>query len=248
MKCGNAKILTLDIETAPDIAAIWSCGYKMNVGPESIIQERFIISIQWKWAHEKHAYGMLGNIKKGCDKQLIKKVTKLIAKADAIIGHNIKKFDARWIEGRAMINGLPPTGLPFKTIFDTMTLAKRAFGLNSYKMDYIAKLLGVPGKIKTKYSDWINVLVRKDPKAAKGLLKYGIHDVVINEKIFKKLLPYVKLHTNLGMLMYGDKWTCSCGSKKLYKHDKRATIKGIVFQRYKCTMCGSMHQLEIKEN
>lgn len=248
MKYGDAKVLVLDIETAPDIAAIWSCGYKLNVGPENLIKERFIISAQWKWAGEKEVHGKLSNIKKGCDKQLIKHITSLIGQADAVIGHNIKKFDSRWIEGRALLNGLPPVGLPFKTMFDTMALAKRAMSLNSYKLDYIAKSLGIPGKTKTSFSDWMEVLVDKDIKAATRLLEYGKNDVVINEKVFTKLLPYVKLPVNLSTLIYGDGFTCSCGSTSLHQWGRRVTAKGTkVYQRYRCNDCGSMTQIEKEE-
>ncbi len=247
MNYGKAKVLFLDLETAPDIAAIWSCGYKMNVGPESLIQERFIISAQWSWNDEKTVHGMLSNIKKADDKALIKKLTRVIANADIIVGHNMSKFDARWLEGRAMINKLPPTGLPFKVTYDTLKLAKRAFSLNSYKMDYIAKLLGIPGKIKTSYSDWMNILVRKDMKAAEGMLKYGKHDITMNRMIFEALLPYVKLPGNLSKLLYGTYDThCTCGSTSTQGWGTRAT-KTATYQRLRCTDCGSVQQVELKE-
>ncbi len=247
MNYGKAKVLFLDLETAPDIAAIWSCGYKMNVGPESLIQERFIISAQWSWNDETTVHGMLSNIKKADDKALIKKLTRVIANADVIVGHNMSKFDARWLEGRAMINGLPPTGLPFKVTYDTLKLAKRAFSLNSYKMDYIAKLLGIPGKIKTSYNDWMDILVRKDMKAAEGMLKYGKHDITMNRMIFEALLPYVKLPGSLSTLIAGRVTEeCPCGFGRIQKWGLKTTAKGIRYQKYRCSGCASVHQVSIK--
>lgn len=247
MNYGKARVLFLDLETAQNIVAVWSCGYKMSVGPESIIKERFIISAQWAWNNEKTVHGVLSNIKKADDKQLIKKLTKIIAKADVIVGHNVAKFDARWLEGRAMINKLPPTGLPFKTMYDTMRLAKRAFGLNSYKLDYLAKLLDIPGKIKTSYSDWMRILVDKDMKAAEGMLKYGKHDITINRMVFEALLPYVKLPNKLSAILHGEETNkCSCGSDMVHKWGTRATASGKRYQRYRCHKCGSVHVTEMR--
>lgn len=246
MNYGKAKVLFLDLETAQNIVAVWSCGYKMSVGPESIIKERFIISAQWAWNNEKTVHGVLSNIKKADDKQLIKKLTKIISKADVIVGHNIAKFDSRWMEGRAMINKLPPTGLPFKTMYDTMRLAKRAFGLNSYKLDYLAKLLDIPGKIKTSYDDWMRILVDKDMKAAEGMLKYGKHDITINRMVFEALLPYVKLPGKLNALIQGrETEECECETGTLQKWGIRTTSKGKRYQKFRCSGCGSCHQSQI---
>jgi DNA polymerase elongation subunit (family B) len=248
MKYGKAKILFLDIETAPNLVANWGCGYKLTVGPDSIVQERYIISAQWSWNNDKTVHGILGNIKKADDRNVIKKLTRELSKADAIVGHNIKKFDARWIEGRAMINGLPPTGAALMPTFDTMSLAKKVFYLNSYKLDYIAKKLGIGQKVKTEYNDWMKVLVNKDLNRAKFLLEYGKHDVSLNRKVFEKLLPYVRLPMLLGTLISGKKHVCSCGSTNLSSKGTRiARRSGIVYQRRVCNDCGSCDQIPKKE-
>lgn len=246
MNFGKAKVLFLDIETAPNIVAHWACGYKQTVSPESLIQERFMISAQWSWNGSKIIEGKLSNIKKADDKQLIKTLSKELRKADIIVGHNVKKFDARWIEGRALLNGLPPTGAPFIPTIDTMRLAKQAFALNSYKLDYIAKALGIGQKIKTSYNDWMDVLVNKDMSRAEFLLKYGKEDVSLNRKVFYKLLPFVKLPMNLAALMHGNADFCACGSVKVYVHSYRTTKAGTLYRRFRCEDCGSIHQAEVK--
>jgi DNA polymerase elongation subunit (family B) len=107
------KILFLDIETMPNIAAVWQTGYKLNVDAGAILQERFILSAQWSWNNDPKVHGKLSDIKKKDDSKLITVITKLIEEADIIIGHNVKKFDLRWIAGRALLNGLPPTRSKF---------------------------------------------------------------------------------------------------------------------------------------
>lgn len=245
MNFGKAKILFLDIETSPNIVAAWRCGYKLNIGTDSIIQERFMISAQWAWNNDR-ATGMLSNFKKADDKKLINTVRNEIIKADLIIGHNVRKFDLRWIEGRAFINGLKPTGSKFSPHLDTMILAKQAFDLNGYRMDYLSKLSGDKGKMSTSYSDWMEVLVNKDQARAEYLLKYGIKDIDVNRKLFKKILPYCKLPHHLGALISGDMLSCqACGSSHLNAKGYRTAVKsGTTYQRLVCADCGNNTQRE----
>ena len=44
------KRLFFDIETSPNIGLFWTAGYKLNISPDSIIKERAIICICYKWA------------------------------------------------------------------------------------------------------------------------------------------------------------------------------------------------------
>jgi len=50
------KRLFFDIETSPNVGFFWSAGYKLNVTADSIIQERAIICICYKWEDEKEVY------------------------------------------------------------------------------------------------------------------------------------------------------------------------------------------------
>ncbi len=235
----DIKILFLDLETMPNIVAAWRCGYKLNIGTDSILQERFILSAQWAWNEEK-AVGMLANFKKKDDKKLIKTISKEIAKADIIVGHNIRRFDLPWIEGRAFIHGLPPIGVGYIPHLDTMKMAKATLGLNGYSMNYLSKLIGGLSKTPTHYSDWIQVLTDNDVDKAEHLLKYGIKDVVINRDLFRALLPYSRLTTHMGVLAKGDKYSCpACGGKTV-SHGRRVTASGNVQARRRCTKCGNV--------
>ena len=240
----NLKILFLDIETMPNIAAVWATGYDMNIQPEAIIQERFILSAQWAWNNEAKVHGVLSNIKKRDDSNVVKAVTKEIEKADIVVGHNVRKFDLRWVAGRALLLGLQPTRSKFIKHIDTLKLAKEAFYLNSYKMDYLCKKLGIQGKTKTSFSDWMAILdVDKNPNVAQAraeyLLKYGKNDILMNRKLLIKILPHVKLQKKIEMMIYGSAVNCiECQSFRVHFNENRVTKAGKEFSRFRCSDCG----------
>lgn len=245
----DVKILFLDIETMPNIAAVWQTGYKLNVDAGAILQERFILSAQWSWNNEAKVHGELSNIKKKDDRKLVTKITKLIEEADVVVGHNVKKFDLRWIAGRALLNGQAPTGSKFVKTIDTLAVAKQAFYLNSYRLDYIAKALGVPGKTKTSFGDWLAILKDGNMERAKYLLKYGCHDVKINRQVFIKLLGHVKLPKKMDMLIHGKSTVCpDCHGFNVHSKGQRSNKDGALIQRYVCVKCGHDWGLKIRED
>jgi DNA polymerase elongation subunit (family B) len=249
----NLNILFLDIETMPNVGAFWAAGYDINIGPEAIIQERFILSAQWAWNNERTVHGKLADIKKRDDSQVIKEVTKLIEKADLVVGHNIRKFDLRWLAGRAALLGLPPTRSKFVKHIDTMKLAKEALYLNSYKMDYLCKKFGIKGKVKTSFSDWMAILeVDKNPNLAKTraeyLLKYGKNDIIMNRQLLFKLLPHIKLTKKIEMMLHGTAVNCpECQSFKVHFNERKVLQSGDVKLRFRCKDCGNyFYHKEVK--
>lgn len=240
----HVKVLFLDLETMPNIGAFWHSGYELSIVPEAIIQERFILSAQWSWNNEKKVHGVLANIKKRDDSNVIKKLTEAIEKADLVVGHNVRKFDLRWLAGRALLLGMKPTRSKFVKHLDTVILSKQAFYLNSYKLDYLCKKLGIKGKVKTSFSDWMAILdVDNNPSLAKAraeyLLKYGKNDINMTRKLLFKILPHVKLTKKTEMMLYGKAVHCpDCQSLKTHSHGHRANVSGIVYHRYLCAECG----------
>lgn len=242
----DLKILYLDLETMPNVAAVWATGYDMVIQPEAIIQERFILSAQWA-INEGKVSGMVSNIKNKDDTKLVKHITKLIESVDIVVGHNVRKFDLRWLAGRALLLGLEPTMSKFVPHVDTLLLAKQAFYLNSYKMDYLCKKLDIPGKVKTSFSDWMAILqVAVNPKLAQEraeyLLKYGKNDIIMNRKLFKKMLPHVKLTKTVKDILFGELPKCIfCNKNQLQKWGTyKQSSTGITLQKYRCFSCAKM--------
>src|SRR3990167_1870554 len=80
------KLLFFDIETSPNIGFFWKAGYKLNISPENIIQERAIICVCAKWNNEEEVKSFKWN--NGDDKNLLKEFSKLINSADIVVSHN----------------------------------------------------------------------------------------------------------------------------------------------------------------
>ena len=105
------RILLLDIESAPTMAAVWRL-WKENIGLEQINNDWFIMSYSAKWLGDNHIYH------EGCrdtldDIQLLISLHVLLSEADIVVCHNAR-FDIPKIKARMVLNNiLPPK--PFKT-------------------------------------------------------------------------------------------------------------------------------------
>lgn len=169
--------------------------------PASILSERYIICAGWKWEGESkvHTVSVLDDPKRfeanpHDDYYVVSKLQDVLGEAGVLVHHNGDSFDQRYVATRALIHGMPPT--PPVTTIDTCKVAKCKFLFNSNKLDYIAKVLGVGRKKVTSPGLWMRVL-QGDPKAVKEMVgAYNKQDVLLLEKVFKKLQPYIPNHVN----------------------------------------------------
>jgi predicted PolB exonuclease-like 3'-5' exonuclease len=234
------KIRIFDIETTPNIHACWRPGLQY-VSVDSIIQERVVICAAWKDVGENYVYHtpVLKFDKNGVpdDTEVILSIREGLEDADILVAHNGDKFDLPWIVGRSLVHGFGP--LPNIPIVDTWKIARRKFNLNSTKLDYLAKLLGFEGKMKTEYEWWLAVL-RQDKNIIQKMLEYNIDDVCLLEEVYLALRPFMTNHPNLGVIM-GQIDTCpNCGTKgSLVKNGTRPRGRVSVAQEYRCKACGT---------
>ena len=231
------KRLFFDIEVSANLALIWQTGYKLNVGPESIIKERAIICLCYKWEDSKDIHSLQWDHKQN-DKRMLEAFIKVINEADEAIGHNGDRFDLAWIRTRCLFHGIDM--FPKYTTIDTLKIARQKFKFNSNKLNYIADFLGIGEKIKTDYSLWKNIMLHKDPKAMADMIKYCKKDVILLEKVYKELAKHIESRTHFGVIFGGDRGTCQeCGSDQLKIHARKILSSGIKKLQYKCTTCGN---------
>ncbi|MCK4518170.1 ribonuclease H-like domain-containing protein, partial [Candidatus Babeliales bacterium] len=219
------KILILDIETSPNVVYCWKTGFKLNISPDSIIEERQIICIAYKWSGGKKAKVLTWDPKKkhDKDKQLLKDFTKVYAEADMVVAHNGDSFDMKWIRGRILFHKLKP--LPMVKQCDTLKDFRRMFGLNSNKLDYIAKFLGYEGKKTMKFQDWKDTMAGS-AKALKKMADYCKQDVEEVDSIFLESRPYID-NGNIYQAIKHDRSGCpSCGNEKTQKYGAYRTKAG----------------------
>ena len=231
------KRLFFDIEVSPNIGLFWQSGYKLNIGHDSIIKERAIICICYKWEGQKTVHSLKWDEKQN-DKQILKQFIKIIDSADEVVGHNGDNFDIKWIRTRCIFHNIDmmPT---YKTI-DTLKEARKGFKFNSNKLDYIGDFLGHGRKTNTSYDLWKNILLKKDNKALTEMIKYCKRDVELLESVFASMNKYIKPKSHIG------DYFCECpecGSDNIRQHDRRISAAGIVTMVKKCMGCGKYHNV-----
>lgn len=235
------KRLIYDIETSPNIVLSWRAGYQINISHDSILQERRIITIAWKWHGEKKVYASNWDARQN-DRAMLEEFIPILNNADESVAHFGDSFDLPWLKTRALWHGIQT--LPkYKTI-DTKQWASRYFYFNSNKLDYIAKFLGSAGKIKTEYELWKKILLNNDREALAYMVKYNKRDVLELEKVFDKLALVVPHHTHAGVLAGAEKWTCpKDGSRRVKTSKNVITARGTKQFQMQCRDCGTYYTI-----
>jgi RNase P subunit RPR2 len=232
------KRLFFDIETSFNIIGDFACGYNKHIGYNQILEERKIICICYKWEGQSKVYSLNWD-KNKCDKAMIKSFLRILKQADEIVAHNGDKFDIKWIRGRCFIHGLDM--MPQYNTVDTLKEARRAFNLNSNRLDYLSKITGSTGKIKTDWDMWVKITLYNHKPSLTKMVTYCKKDVVELERVYSKMKNHIKPKTREG---YGYLSDCpECGSSKTIVNRHRMTAAGSLQVQFKCKDCGKYHQM-----
>lgn len=243
------RILFWDIETSLQPVAVFQLAHNDWIDPSNILEERYVIAASWLWEGETkvHSVSVLDDPKRykknpHDDFHVIETLHKVLGEADVIVAHNGDSFDKRYVDTRILVHGLDP--LPPVTSIDTYKVAKSKFYLNSNKLDYIGKLLRVGQKVKTSPGLWMRVL-NGEKQAVREMVDYNQQDVLLLEKVFKKLKPYVANHINREL--FGGVGCPRCGSTKIQSRGVHRAITK-TYQRFQCQGCsGWFRQLRADE-
>lgn len=239
----NNKIIFLDIETSPNVGLFFNCGSKQNINHNQIMEERQIMSIAWVGYDETKPHIVHWGLNHKNEKKALKVISKLINSCTAVIGQNSDHFDIPWIQGRLAYHNLP--SLPDTTVLvtmDTLKIARSAFNLNCYKLDYMLKFFGINnGKMHMEWDDWFQIKVYHSKTHWAKMLKYNLKDAVDTKALFKRIAPYAKLPYRLNLLLQkGTRESCpQCGSDNKGVHEKLKLMpSGLYYVRFRCKDCG----------
>lgn len=227
-----SKILLLDIETSPNLAHVWGI-WQQNIGLPQLLEASYTLCYAAKWLGEKDIY--FDSTYKSEPKSMLEGIHSLLNEADAVIHYNGTKFDIPTLNKEFLVHKMSPPA-PYKQI-DLLSVVRSQFRFPSNKLDYVSQRLGL-GKKKEHEGHILWVKCMNNDKAAwKKMEEYNIHDVVLLEKLYKKLLPWVK--NPLNQNLFKNYLVCpTCGSKRLNSRGTRVTTTGS-YQRYQCQACGS---------
>lgn len=228
------KILVLDIETAPNVAHLWGL-FRQTVGISQILQTGRVMCFAAKWLGEKgvqfwseHTHGHA---------KTIRAAHKLLDEADAVLSYNGRSFDLPTLNKEFVKAGITPPS-PYHDI-DLLQVARRRFRFASNKLDLVCRELGLGAKTKhTGHELWVKCM-NGDDKAWKLMERYNRNDVVLLEKLYFKMLPWVDQHPNRAIYVDSDKPVCTnCGSTSIQRRGLQTT-KAHKYQRFHCTSCGT---------
>lgn len=234
------KIITLDIETSPIVAYVWSL-WKQNVGLNQIVRDWTVLSFSAKTLGDRTIRYMdvAGQVDLYDDGAVMSELWKELDSADVIVAQNGIRFDVRKINARFLTLGFaPPT--PYKVV-DTMVEAKKVAMFTSNKLEWLSAVLTDTPKSKHKsfpgFELWTECLA-DNPKAWAEMRKYNVQDVKATEALYLKLRPYIEGHPNLAVLDDDETMRCpKCLSPKLQQRGFATTQTG-QYPRYQCTSCG----------
>jgi len=234
------KILLLDIETLPMKVLVF--GLYQEVTSMSHVKQDWTMAC-WcaKWLDSKEVmsdalpnYGDY-NKNKPNDTKIVSKLHKLLDEADVVVTQNGVRFDVSKIYAKFIEHGIKPPS-PFKNV-DTCKIAKSIFGFTSNKLDDIGKLLKVGRKINTGGFKLWNDCMEGDLKAWNKMVRYCANDVLLLEKVYKKMLPFMNKHPNRNCFSEVKNNCPKCGSDKIIQ-------RGYIYQtlgkrkRFQCKSCG----------
>lgn len=241
VKPRKIRRLFWDIEVSPNLALTWRVGYKLNIGHDSIVKERAIICICWKWEGSSKVYSLAWD-KHQDDKAMLLDFLKVASEADEMVHQNGDRFDMPWFRTRLLFHKLPP--LPGCTQIDTLAWAKRLFLFNSNRLDYLGSFLGYGGKLHTGYSLWKDIVLDRCPIALSKMVTYCKRDVILLEKVYQRLAVHAAPKTHAGVLGGGAKWTCPrTGSTNVKCSKTRVTAGGTTIYQMQSLDTGTYYSI-----
>ncbi len=163
--------------------------------------------------------------------------------AEGLLMHNCRAFDILRVNTQFLLHGLGQPA-PYKVI-DTCLVARKYFAFEHNTLDSLAERLGIPGKLPTDNSLWVDC-DSGDKKALKKMFEYNKNDVRVLEEVYVKLRPWIKDHPNLALFHdvtenEGKPICRTCVSPNLTGIGEYMTSVN-TYDSYRCNDCGAIHR------
>lgn len=242
------RILLLDIETAPNLTYYWGLHQELHT-MDMFVTQWYILCFCAKWLDAKDVIKCaLPDFKtqykknKENDRFILEVLWKLLDEADIVVTHNGVAFDLKKIYARFAIHGMKPPS-SFKTV-DTLLSARKHFDFTSNKLGDLGKILGLGQKVDTGgFKLWRECMLG-NPSAWSRMIVYCKYDVILMEKVYLRLRPYMQCHPNLSLYIDCNDMMCpNCSSKNLQMNGFAYTSQA-KYQRVVCKDCGTNARLK----
>jgi len=228
------KILFFDIETAPNLAWTWGKYFQHGGSVIEIAKEWELLSVAWKWQGDSKV-SCVTREGRSSDKNVAKKLHDLFSEADILVAHNGDEFDIKKAKARFIANGLPPT--PMVASVDTRKAAKKHFAFTSNSLNDLGVFLKLGKKAKHNGFDTWKGCIADKPSAWALMEKYNKKDVVLLEKVYEALAPWMHRHPNTA-LMSANEGCPVCGNSSVQRRGFNYSYSS-KSQRWHCQNCGN---------
>lgn len=230
------RILHIDIETTPAQVFVWAL-HKQDISVDQIIRPTSVLCFSAKWDGEEEVMFYKADKQSGVEfDKMIRAAHRLLSEADAVCHFNGTTFDIPRLNQEFLRLGLPPPP-PIPQI-DLKKVVMNKFSMVSSKLAFVGPYLKIGEKIRNEgWPLWIGCL-DGDPNSWKAMETYNKGDVILLEKLYHKVLPWIEQHPNRGLFINTDKPACPrCGSVSL---QSRGVQRGatLTYRRFQCKNCG----------
>lgn len=236
----EANALILDYEVSETVATTFDT-YK---GPSRrILKYPNIIAASWRFRGKSKIHtrilpdykGYKPGIMELDDRKLCEELYDVMKGSDVIIGQNVKGFDVKVARTRFLANGFNPT--KEWQVEDTLQILWSQFKLPRNTLDEACRFVGIEGKGKMRYSDFIDGCYDGVMKDWEGMEKYNKNDVEITSAFYEKIGAWNPTGVNYNMYRRHGNSCPFCGNEKAWRNGVRGG-KTFLRQRYECQRCG----------
>jgi DNA polymerase elongation subunit (family B) len=228
-------VLVWDIETTPNIGLFWRTGYKQTILPQSILKERQICVVGYKWLSGGKARTYTWG-EDADEETLVRKTVALLDRSRYSCAHHGDSFDQPWLRARAMKYGIPMA--PHYVTVDTRKLFARYTYMNSNKLDDLGQYFSLGEKIQTSYSLWVKIVTENHQPSLREMARYCRQDVDLLAALWEYARPWFpppdSIARNIARCPH-----CS-GSRTIICKERR-TAAGHDKIQFQCKDCGQYH-------
>ena len=227
------KTLSIDIETRPNLVYRWDLFDKQSTPINMIVEPTRMICFAAKWLGEPEIF--FHSEYTESRKEMLDAAWQYLDEADVLLHYNGNRFDEPKINAEFIkLDMWVPS--PYRRI-DLYKAVKSRFSFPSLKLNYVSKELGLGQKVEHEgWALWQGCMAG-DPESWEKMEEYNKQDVVLNEKLYDYLLPWIPGLPSYGAELGAD--VCpACGSEELRREGHAYTKTG-KYQRYRCNQCGT---------
>ena len=231
----QVRILTLDIETRPHTAHVFSL-WRQNIGLNQLMERGHVMCFVAKW-YDSSEVIFKSDFHDGHE-EMIRAAWELLNEASLVVTFNGVPFDLPHLYREFALLGMAPPS-PHKDV-DLLKTVRKRFNFGSNKLANVVEELGVGSKMETGGFELWKGCMDNDPKAWDKMKRYNTTDVKVTERLYDRLRPWLIGHPNLAMFSE-DAWGCPhCGNEDISTNrqgDHYAYVQR--YKQFQCKKCGT---------